>query len=203
MNQELITVQTVDALFQETKFKFLTKEILLAALSQESNLNPYFSRTDKQYISNMRVATRTTGFTEKQILEFVILPNGKIAKFRLEPGYYVRNPPGATPRNRFFYSISTGVGQCMSMNLLPAKSPIGAYEKVVKEFMGDLPAQVKKAATMLESLMRAAYNEPRIKVKSLKTLAAYAFRGYNGGSILTTNKDAIRYSNEVLKKLYG
>lgn len=76
------------SVIQSKDWKFLNEKILLSVLEQESELEPFFSKDDKQYKANMRVASGALSMTEPQVLKLVTLKNGQIAKFRLETGYF-------------------------------------------------------------------------------------------------------------------
>lgn len=199
MNQ--IDMLVKDAILK-LKPKYVTAPVLLSVLDQESDLSPFFSKTDSQYKQNMRVASGALSLPESKVLEMVTLSDGNIAKFRLEPGYFFsKKYEKISPLKRFYWASSWGLGQKMACFGLLDKVPQYQWESTIKSFAGNLEAQVAKACLDFDTCMVRAFASPAIKDKSFKNLAFRGYLCYNAGSPTSSNKDALKRAQEVVNRL--
>lgn len=191
----------VESVIQKLKPKFVSEEVLLSVLDQESDLEAFFDKTDNQYKQNMRVASGALSLPESKVLPLVTLSDGKIAKFRLEPSYFFsKRYEKYSPLKRFYISSSVGLGQIMGANFL-LKVPVHQWESTWKSLAGNQEAQVSRACQDFDALMLRAFTSNSIKDKSFKNLVFRAYVGYNAGSVTSSNKDALKRAQEVVNRL--
>lgn len=192
----------VKSVIQSKDWKFLNEKILLSVLEQESELEPFFSKDDKQYKANMRVASGALSMTEPQVLKLVTLKNGQIAKFRLETGYFFSKKwEKLSPLKRFYWASSWGLGQKMACYGLLNKVPEHQWAAKCLEFAGNIEAQVKMTANDMEDLLLRASRDLKITDKSLKNLVFHAYVGYNAGSIHSKNAAAQARAAKVVSRI--
>ena len=189
------TIALIADVIKTHKPRFVTDKVLLSVLTQESNCEAFFQKTDEQYKENMKVATTLLHKTEAEVLALVSSKD-KIFKFRTEPGTFsARKYESLSPERKFYLSTSVGLGQLMGFNLFGPNSTQMA--SIFNSFALDEHWQVVEACNMFDDLMARAEASPQVKDKSLKSLTFHAYCGYNSGKIISTDQAVIARANEV------
>jgi len=168
---------------------FITPQVLLAVVMQESHGMPYFvdTKPGSQYKQNVYGATRPyTGLTEKDVRGAILLPakigdfevpktmQGQLAKFRLEPSYWHRYTPDKYPLladkiMRFYFCSSWGMVQFMGPNI--SHEPTAEGIEFIRRFSADVGMQLVYGAGMIDGLLQANHGD----VDAM-------YRAYNSGN---------------------
>lgn len=171
--------------------KHVTVPDVLAVMLQESHGVPWFLPTDPQFKLNMRAACRITGMHESKLRQLIVIPDevlgwkvpeqmrGKFAKFRCESGYWAKFHEYDLP-DRFYRSCSWGLGQLMGAHLKDTGE--------IRRFLSDIALQGLWCAGMMDDLMTRADGD-----------LFRAYKGYNSGSVDSTQKAVIERATAVVK----
>lgn len=164
---------------------------------QESGGVAIFNPTDKLFKSNLKTAKSISLLPEDKILEIITIPGkvgdfvvpkelaGKVAKFRLEPGYWAKYKD-RDPETRFRMSASWGLTQVMGANIATGSSA----NLNILHFSANIEWQLRKAADMLEKLLILSKGD----INKM-------YRGYNSGNINSLNPAVLLRAAAVEKKV--
>lgn len=166
-------------------------EDMLAVIKKESSFNPVFLEGERQLKENLATAVWATGLRESEIRALITISprvgywkvprelSGRLAKWRLEPEWYVKSMR-LHFLNAFYWSSSWGLVQFMGFNICPDVTRED-LPNIIQRFAADIPMQLLYCAGELEKLLKLSnYNRP------------LAFTRYNAGAGAQETWDAYK-----------
>jgi len=164
---------------------------MLAVIKKESSYSPVFLEGERQFRENLATAVNATGLRETEVRALITIPArigfwkvsrelaGRLAKWRLEPAWYVKGMQEDF-LHAFYWGSSWGLVQFMGFNVCPNINDPGLPNKI-QRFAADIPMQLLYCAGELEKLLILSnHNRP------------LAFTRYNAGAKAQETWDAYR-----------
>ena len=174
------------------KFQYASPAAVMAVCLQESEGDPTFSLLEKQCEDNLAVAAKATTFDMSLLIGALKIQSGtyqgKLAKFRFEPGYW-HWAAGQTTNStslRFLISCSLGVGQQMMRWVLPTDEL--EWGRFIERFKSDVGLQLTYVVGSLDKLLGETEGD-----------LFRAYKGYNSGNINSKDPQVILRALHVVE----
>jgi len=190
MNLPSFTPKVVKML-STAKYKYITPAIVIAVCLQESGGDPCFEPQDALLGENLRAASVTTTLPIAMIVDAMKIQagiyKGKIAKFRLEPSYWIWTGKQklSSPTERLLCACSFGVGQKM-MRWIVIGNPddwIGQIE----QFKSSLDTQLAYLIHDMDRLLSSTQGD-----------LLQAYKGYNSGYVNSVDPAVVARAQNVV-----